>query len=216
MKAGEIAKAEKWLNEALELKNSLADADKRPNYNYLGELAVLKGDYKAALNYYDQVVELSATDNELLSKELGVALNAIQNLRNNASLSGVEVPIEKYSMIRDRKDKMLEEQIRLIQSKYDQESIEKAELEIARLKESERHKEDLALFEKETFTFQISTLITTFLVVLSCLLIIYIINKHRKDKRALGRYESGLQVMMDEYGAKNVAELQKILSRMAE
>ena len=218
MKAGELAKAETWLNEALQIKSSLTDADKRANYNYLGELAVLKGDYKAALNYYDQVVELSASDNELLSEELGTALDAIRDLNNNASVraSGVVIPVEKYSLIRERKDKMLEEQYRLIQSKYDQESIEKAELEIAHLKESEQHKEDIAQFEKKTFTFQLSTLVTALLVVLSCLLIIAIIRKHRKEKRRLAGYESGLQVMMDKYGVSSIAELRELLSRMSE
>lgn len=218
MKAGELAKAETWLNEALQIKSSLTDADKRANYNYLGELAVLKGDYKAALNYYDQVVELSASDNELLSEELDAALDAIRDLNNNASVraSGVVIPVEKYSLIRDRKDKMLEEQYRLIQSKYDQESIEKAELEIAHLKESEQHKEDIAQFQKKTFTFQLSTLVTALLVVLSCLLIIAIIRKHRKEKRRLAGYESGLQVMMDKYGVSSIAELRELLSRMSE
>lgn len=146
MKAGNLAKAEKWLNEALQLKNALDGADKRPNFNYLGELAVLKADYKAALTYYDQVVELSTTDSELLSEELIKALDALEGLDNNTSAraSGVVVPMQKYRLVRDKRSKLVEEQKDLIESRYIQEDIDKAELEIARMDEAEKHKQDMA------------------------------------------------------------------------
>ncbi|MBL6448419.1 tetratricopeptide repeat protein [Fulvivirga sp. 29W222] len=179
MKAGELNKAEKWLNEALQLKIALNGADKRPNFNYLGELAVLKADYKAALNYYDQVIALSTTDSELLSKEVTKALDALQNLSTNtlASASGLMVPMRKYSIIKDKRIKLLEEQKKLIETRYIQEDVDKAELEIAQIKESEKYKKDIARRDGQMqFWYGV---MATLLVVLIVVVIVYS-NKLRK------------------------------------
>lgn len=188
MKAGELDKAEKWLNEALQLKIALDDADKRPNFNYLGELAVLKGDYQAALTYYDQVVELSSTDSELLSEEVKKALDALQNLSANtpAGASGLVVPTEKYSLIRDKRSKLIEEQKDLIESRYIQEDVDKAELEITQINEEEKHKQDIARKNGQMqFWYGV---MASFLVVFIVVVIIYS-NKLRKLAKYKTKHE---------------------------
>ncbi|MBL6448283.1 DUF2225 domain-containing protein [Fulvivirga sp. 29W222] len=179
MKAGDLNKAEKWLSEALQLKIALDGADKRPNFNYLGELAVLKADYKAALNYYDQVIALSTADGELLSKEVTKALDALQNLSANTtvSASGLVVPMRKYSIIKDKRIKLLEEQKKLIETRYIQEDVDKAELEIAQINESEKYKKDIARRDGQMqFWYGV---MATLLVVLIVVVIVYS-NKMRK------------------------------------
>ncbi|WP_317191788.1 tetratricopeptide repeat protein [Fulvivirga marina] len=209
LKEGNIKEAELWLTNAMQEKKKLSNSDLRPNFNYLAELEILKGNIQEALNHYHQVVQISSEG--LQSSELDVAITSLDNLYTEHEQLIIS-DIERYKQFRSvfaSKSKHNKEQREEMETLYHQASLGAVESDA-------QHKQATLQFKKETFTFQLSTLLTTFLMVLSFLLIVYIINKHRKDKRALGRYESGLQVMMDEYGAKNVVELQKILSRMAE
>ncbi|UII30908.1 DUF2225 domain-containing protein [Fulvivirga ulvae] len=179
MKAGNLNEAEKWLNEALQLKTALDGADKRPNLNYLGELASLKGDYKAALKYYDQVVELSVSDKELLSDELGTALEALQTLTNNQSAraAGLVVPSQKYSLIRDKKNKLLEEQNELISSMYAQQSVDMAEAEITHLNNEEKYKHELLQKEQRA---DLMNIVYAISAALGLLLVVFVLYKYRK------------------------------------
>ncbi|MBL6444669.1 tetratricopeptide repeat protein, partial [Fulvivirga sp. 29W222] len=197
MKAGDLNKAEKWLNEALQLKIALDGADKRPNFNYLGELAVLKADYQAALSHYDQVIALSGTDSELLSKEVSKALDALQNLSTNTSAvtSGLTVPTQKYSLTKDKRNKLLEEQKKLIESRYIQEDVDKAELEIAQMNESEKYKKDIARKDGQMqFWYGV---IVTLLVVMIVVVIVYS-NKLRKLTKYKVKYTKSMVPLIKE------------------
>ncbi|MBL6448963.1 tetratricopeptide repeat protein [Fulvivirga sp. 29W222] len=179
MNTGELSQAEKWLNEALQIKTALDDADKRPNLNYLAELASLKGDYKAALKYYDQVVELSVSDKELLSEELSTALEALQTLSNNPSAraAGLVVSSQKYSLIRDKKNKLLEEQNELISSMYAQQSVDMAEAEITHLNNEEKYKHELLQKEQRA---DLMNIVYAISAALGLLLLVFVLYKYRK------------------------------------
>ncbi|MBL6445371.1 hypothetical protein JMN32_03575, partial [Fulvivirga sp. 29W222] len=169
---------------------------KRPNFNYLGELAVLKADYKAALSHYDQVIALSTADSELLSKEVTKALDALQNLSTNTptSASGLVVPMRKYSIIKDKRIKLLEEQKKLIESWYIQEDVDKAELEIAQIKESEKYKKDIARRDGQ-MQFWYGVIVT--LLVLMIVVVIVYSNKLRKLTKYKVKYTKSVELIRE-------------------
>ncbi|MBL6447284.1 tetratricopeptide repeat protein [Fulvivirga sp. 29W222] len=179
MKASKLEHAEKWLNDALQLKIALGGADKRPNLNYLGELATLKGDYKAALQYYNQVVRLSDAEGELLSEELHMALNALRDLSNNASAraTGVVVPVQEYILIREKRNEALEKQNKLISSMYAQQSVDMAEAEITHLNNEERYKHELLQKEQEA---DLMNIVYAISAALGLLLLMFVLYKYRK------------------------------------
>lgn len=128
IKERNIGEAEKWLKQAIMLKNKIEDADIRPNINYGAELEALKGNYDKALTLYDKVVELSKDD--LTSKELGIALSGISTLYSVAqNLSHDQLTRQaEYLNVYEQRSKQQEEQRNILQTLYRQASIKAAEV----------------------------------------------------------------------------------------
>lgn len=128
IKERNIGEAEKWLKQAIMLKNKIEDADIRPNINYGAELEALKGNYDKALTLYDKVVELSKDD--LTSKELGIALSGISTLYSAAqNLSHDQLTRQaEYLKVYEQRSKQQEEQRNILQTLYRQASIKAAEV----------------------------------------------------------------------------------------
>ncbi|MBL6445709.1 tetratricopeptide repeat protein [Fulvivirga sp. 29W222] len=128
IKEGNIAEAEKWLSQAIALKNKIEGADLRPNLNYSAELEALKGNNEKALVLYDEVVQLSKAD--LSSKELGIALNGLSTLYSvvqNLNYDQLSRQGE-YLKVYNQRSQQQEEQRNNLETLYRQASIRAAEV----------------------------------------------------------------------------------------
>lgn len=175
LKEGNVADAEVWLNKAMQQKRKLKEPDLRPNLNYMAALELLKHNTEAALNYYHQVLGLSA--NDLHSEEMEKALVALEEIYG-ADVKLLTTHIDRYKNFRDiyskkyRFDKKSKEEMTTL---YHQASLKAVEDEY-------RHKQ--ILIEKDAKAMQLNYGIATALILLLVGRFLFLYHKRlRKAKK---------------------------------
>lgn len=131
--------AEEWITKAMQVKENIENADIRPNLNYLGIYHAQKGNYEKALNLFDQVVRLSEED--LLEKELGVAIENSNNIYNTQSNLRTDDSFKQtlhYSDILRRSNELLLELQTQLNILYNQSLVKQGEADYAKLEEQKQ------------------------------------------------------------------------------
>ncbi|ELR71747.1 Tetratricopeptide TPR_2 repeat protein [Fulvivirga imtechensis AK7] len=131
--------AEEWITKAMQVKENIENADIRPNLNYLGIYHAQKGNYEKALNLFDQVVRLSEED--LLEKELGVAMENSNNIYNTQSSLRTDDSFKQtlhYSDILRRSNALLMELQEQLNILYSQSLVKKGEADFAEIKKQKQ------------------------------------------------------------------------------
>lgn len=131
--------AEEWITKAMQVKENIENADIRPNLNYLGIYHAQKGNYEKALSLFDQVVRLSEED--LLEKELGVAIENSNNIYNTQSSLRTDDSFKQtlhYSDILRRSNALLMELQEQLNILYNQSLVKKGEADFAEIKKQKQ------------------------------------------------------------------------------
>ncbi|MBL6449644.1 tetratricopeptide repeat protein [Fulvivirga sp. 29W222] len=187
LEEGEIDQAKTWFEKSLALKQSIANADLRPTLNYLGQVGLQKGDFKEALGYFDQVVDLSKED--IINDELDVALENIQAVYENSPALRTDEGFKKslyYLGVARESKKVLAELQSKLNTLYAQYSVKKGYNEFI-------YQSNLKNEQQEKFY----SWVATGALLLSCLALLGTIIVYRKNLKITAENYRNSQSQID-------------------
>ncbi|UII32207.1 tetratricopeptide repeat protein [Fulvivirga ulvae] len=155
--------AKEWNTKAMHIKESIENADIKPNLNYMGMYQAQKGKYKEALALFDKVVKLS--EDNLLEKEMAVAIKNIRGIYNDQSQLRDEKAFERllyYSDLLQQSNELLLELQKELRTLYDQSLIKKGVADYADLVEKKKQEEQKAMIQTGSGAFIMLTLVLVF------------------------------------------------------
>ncbi|GAA0891208.1 hypothetical protein GCM10009122_08870 [Fulvivirga kasyanovii] len=190
---GKIETAESWFNKSLTLKQSIDNVDLRPTLNYLGQVELQRENFKKALSYFDEVVDLSKED--IINDELDVALENIQTVYESSpgmrTDEGFKRSLYYFGVARESKKVLAELQSRL-NTLYAQYSVKKGYNEYVYENNLRNEKEG-----------KLQSVVAAVILALSCLILLAAIIIYRKNLKVtaqnLKATEEDLRITTKDY-----------------